>query len=295
MKSFVFFISIVEMCLFIFTLCFASVAYAKSKSRFHLKLLLLITIFIIENIVIYVYSYLFSVYSFTSDIIILIFLIINSCYTVLVRMISKNISKDPIANYEIVLYFLYVALQVILLILNESKWFYNTTSIVFLYITLRAIIVSNKKHIATNSTNILFLSSFVLGLIVILEDIFAGSFASLYGTMHNAYIMSISLNVLSTVHCIFIIYYCRKYFASAIIQDKASLETGEIDLKQIIEKFNLTNREQDVLKLLIEGKSNKEIASDLFISIGTVKTHTHNIFTKCEVTSKKELLQCLHK
>lgn len=42
----------------------------------------------------------------------------------------------------------------------------------------------------------------------------------------------------------------------------------------------LTQRELDVLELLMAGKSNKEIASALFISEGTVKTHVNNILGK---------------
>ncbi|MHB1414468.1 MAG: helix-turn-helix domain-containing protein, partial [Chloroflexota bacterium] len=42
----------------------------------------------------------------------------------------------------------------------------------------------------------------------------------------------------------------------------------------------LTDREIEVLKLLAEGRSNQEIASRLIVSVGTVKTHTHNIYAK---------------
>ncbi|MGB7394497.1 MAG: LuxR C-terminal-related transcriptional regulator, partial [Pricia sp.] len=38
------------------------------------------------------------------------------------------------------------------------------------------------------------------------------------------------------------------------------------------------------------GKSNKEIAGELFISISTVKTHITNIYGKLKVSSRKELL-----
>lgn len=36
--------------------------------------------------------------------------------------------------------------------------------------------------------------------------------------------------------------------------------------------------------------TNQEICDDLFVSIGTVKTHTHNIFSKLEVSKRKEAL-----
>ena len=52
----------------------------------------------------------------------------------------------------------------------------------------------------------------------------------------------------------------------------------------------LTSREIDVLKLLVKGRSNKEIGSDLFISEGTVKSHVRTMFTKLHVMSRTEAI-----
>ncbi len=51
---------------------------------------------------------------------------------------------------------------------------------------------------------------------------------------------------------------------------------------------DLTNREKDVLLELSKGKSNKEIASSLFITEKTVKTHISNIFSKLEVSDRTQ-------
>ena len=50
----------------------------------------------------------------------------------------------------------------------------------------------------------------------------------------------------------------------------------------------LSTREIDVLKLMAQGKSNKEIGSALFISEGTVKSHVKAIFAKMNVVSRTE-------
>lgn len=50
----------------------------------------------------------------------------------------------------------------------------------------------------------------------------------------------------------------------------------------------LTNREEEVLSLLLEGATYKDVARDLFISETTVKTHVNNIFQKLQVKEKTQ-------
>jgi DNA-binding CsgD family transcriptional regulator len=57
----------------------------------------------------------------------------------------------------------------------------------------------------------------------------------------------------------------------------------------------LTAREQEVLQLILSGKSNRDIAGALFISESTVKTHARNIFSKYDVSSRAELISTLLK
>jgi DNA-binding NarL/FixJ family response regulator len=50
----------------------------------------------------------------------------------------------------------------------------------------------------------------------------------------------------------------------------------------------LTSREQEVLHLITDGYTNKEIANQLIIEYGTVKNHVHNILKKLDVKSRHE-------
>ena len=51
----------------------------------------------------------------------------------------------------------------------------------------------------------------------------------------------------------------------------------------------LTPREADVLELLQEGLSNKQIAHELSIGIETVRTHTRNIYSKLGISTRRDL------
>ena len=52
------------------------------------------------------------------------------------------------------------------------------------------------------------------------------------------------------------------------------------------DKVKLTNREQEVIKLIAQEKTNKEIAKTLFISQETVNKHVHNILAKLQMRSR---------
>jgi DNA-binding NarL/FixJ family response regulator len=56
----------------------------------------------------------------------------------------------------------------------------------------------------------------------------------------------------------------------------------------------LTSREGEVLLLLDEGLTNRQIAKKLFISEGTVKSHVHQILKKLKVRDRNEAVRLLH-
>lgn len=57
----------------------------------------------------------------------------------------------------------------------------------------------------------------------------------------------------------------------------------------------LTEREKEVLLLIAEGKTNKDIAEELHISIKTVKTHVSNLLMKCELEDRTQLAIYAHR
>jgi len=51
---------------------------------------------------------------------------------------------------------------------------------------------------------------------------------------------------------------------------------------------DLTERELEILLLMAQGKSNQDIADDLFIALKTVKTHVSNLLSKLQVTDRTQ-------
>jgi DNA-binding NarL/FixJ family response regulator len=65
----------------------------------------------------------------------------------------------------------------------------------------------------------------------------------------------------------------------------------ELQERQIEDSYELlTTREREVLQLLAEGKSNKEVAAVLNLSLYTVETHRGNILQKLNLHSGAELI-----
>jgi DNA-binding CsgD family transcriptional regulator len=66
---------------------------------------------------------------------------------------------------------------------------------------------------------------------------------------------------------------------------------GSDDLSEdFLSKYGITDREGEIIRKVLQGKSNADIAGELFISLATVKTHLHNIYKKIGVESRYDLL-----
>jgi LuxR family transcriptional regulator, positive regulator of biofilm formation len=61
-------------------------------------------------------------------------------------------------------------------------------------------------------------------------------------------------------------------------------------LKEQLEAIGLSRREAEVASIVAKGKSNKEVATDLFVTEKTVKFHLTNIYKKMQVKSRAQLI-----
>lgn len=62
------------------------------------------------------------------------------------------------------------------------------------------------------------------------------------------------------------------------------------DIGRFSAAFSISRREEDVVRQVLEGKTNKEIAASLFITVQTVKDHLYRVFQKTNVRSRVQLI-----
>jgi DNA-binding CsgD family transcriptional regulator len=82
---------------------------------------------------------------------------------------------------------------------------------------------------------------------------------------------------------IFLIVYFTRYPVSAPV-------ANEEPSREFLSKYGITDREREIILMVMQGKSNEDIARELVISLGTVKTHLHNIYKKAGIDSRYDLL-----
>lgn len=65
---------------------------------------------------------------------------------------------------------------------------------------------------------------------------------------------------------------------------------NETAMEKFFDKHQLSKREREIVRLLLKGRSNREIESALFIAIGTVKNHVCHIYQKIGVKNRAQLI-----
>ena len=80
------------------------------------------------------------------------------------------------------------------------------------------------------------------------------------------------------------------YFTYAIkLTVEAEKTPSVFSFNAFIEKYSITAREAEIVQYIYQGKTNQEIADKLFVTVQTIKDHTHRIYQKTEVKSRAQL------
>jgi DNA-binding NarL/FixJ family response regulator len=72
----------------------------------------------------------------------------------------------------------------------------------------------------------------------------------------------------------------KSYVSTQQSPEAATISINRLSDEDFIPAYPLTERELEVLKLIVDGCSNAQIAEKLYITVGTVKTHVRNILNK---------------
>jgi two-component system, NarL family, nitrate/nitrite response regulator NarL len=68
------------------------------------------------------------------------------------------------------------------------------------------------------------------------------------------------------------------------------MATRRVDVDKPLPTPSLTERERQIMRLVCEGHSNKEVARKLSVSEGTVNVHLHHVFEKLAIRNRTELV-----
>ena len=136
------------------------------------------------------------------------------------------------------------------------------------------------------SFGFIFLSRyiFIFVLFFILKILFHGIIPDTVA----AFMAFVILTYQNLVPLIWFYFYFLPYAESlsSIMERKSVLET-------IFEKYHVSKREQEILRLIVDGKSNVEIKKILYISLHTVKNHIYRIYRKFGVNTRYELIHLI--
>lgn len=85
----------------------------------------------------------------------------------------------------------------------------------------------------------------------------------------------------------------KKTFHIMILIERMSPQRYGVDFDTLKPQFGLTNRQLEIMKPLMTGASNKELANKLCVSEDTIKGHLKHIMSQMGVSSRTELLSLL--
>ena len=68
----------------------------------------------------------------------------------------------------------------------------------------------------------------------------------------------------------------------------------KLGMDHVLDRYGVTKRERQIVQKICLGKTNKQISEELFISLQTVKDHTHRIYSKIGINSRMQLVQMMN-
>lgn len=94
---------------------------------------------------------------------------------------------------------------------------------------------------------------------------------------------------------IFLLDMLKDHLSFRLYSEKIKSENvvNKLKVTEAVEKFQLTKREETILRLLLKGQSNESISSELVISVNTLKKHVLNIYRKLGINNRVQMFKML--
>ncbi|MGY4105512.1 LuxR C-terminal-related transcriptional regulator [Ignavigranum ruoffiae] len=156
--------------------------------------------------------------------------------------------------------------------------------------------IVNKKHIskiASKYLHLLAIIFLIFGILIIIEDTLVIFYIDQYSVLETKIQ---NRNFCEDLYSIAMCILALNFFVKDIHILETETSNHQKEIKNFSQRkesffnyFELTEREKEVCELMLNNQSNQRIADQLFLSIGTVKTHTHNIFLKTNTTGRNDL------
>ena len=156
----------------------------------------------------------------------------------------------------------------------------------FYFLTFTLIVVFKlRKH--SNSISV-YINRFVIlmGFGLVLRE------SLLVIMIENPWIMAIAI-LLYFASNFFPLFYLHIH-ADIIFKPVSSENADAEKLEWVFKKYQISKRERDIIEQICAGKTNQQIADALFISLQTVKDHTHRIYSKIGINSRMKLVQMVN-
>jgi len=227
------------------------------------------------------------------------FLIIS--WIMLTKMGDYLVQNDPKRNLIRIHIFIFVSLSILIFgiffILKEDHWLFTEhfaytevgilVLVEFIYMTVFAcVVLLHLKKYKKSYKNIIkrFILLMILGLL----------FRALVLSLHevNIFVLAPFL-LLYFLSNFFPVFYLR--LKSDLIFTPVSAEHPSEEKKALLfSKYKITKREREIIDKICQGKTNQQIADELFIALQTVKDHTHRIYSKVGINSRLKLVQMIN-
>lgn len=314
---FIFIYNIVLLILYSVALTFSFTMFIKSRKKLFLFISFMFTLFILDNTIIYMTEFITSFSQFYD----MKFMTVPAFKTIIVIgtnicyfFIQENVLRRQDKIWDYILLILLGCYLLFIPGIENSAWkvwlYYLPSQLYLFFLAVQGLHYMKKNpkkyhsKFYTPYRKLLYIS-ITFALLILLEDSIVifnfDQYSSLLVKINNR---SLTEDFLSIIYSFYAIsYFMRRTFfhepqavaKTCSFQEIDPILPGKVTEEKLFQEYcsthAFTTREIEVFEKLLSNMTNEQISNDLFISIGTTKTHVHNVFKKVDVSKRSALIQ----